>query len=96
MGSKIRDARKQQNITLRELSERSGLSVSQLSKLENGKARLTVDVALTIAGVLHVPVASFLFSRNRECRPGARSPGLEAACCTKQCHGLRGAVQRLP
>ncbi len=62
VGSKIRDARKQHNITLRELSERSGLSVSQLSKLENGKARLTVDVALTIPGVLHVPVASFLFS----------------------------------
>ncbi|TIW76306.1 MAG: helix-turn-helix transcriptional regulator, partial [Mesorhizobium sp.] len=62
VGSKIRDARKQQNITLRDLSERSGLSVSQLSKLENGKARLTVDIALMIAGVLHVPVASFLFS----------------------------------
>ncbi|MER9940037.1 XRE family transcriptional regulator [Mesorhizobium sp. M0088] len=62
VGSKIRDARKERNITLRDLSERSGLSVSQLSKLENGKARLTVDVALMIAGVLHVPVASFLFS----------------------------------
>ena len=35
VGSKIRDARKERNITLRDLSERSGLSVSQLSKLEN-------------------------------------------------------------
>lgn len=69
VGTKIREARKEGNLTLRDLSERSGLSVSQLSKLENGKARLTVDVALIIAGVLHVPVASFLF------RP---KPGMQA------------------
>ncbi len=69
VGTKIREARKDQNLTLRDLSERSGLSVSQLSKLENGKARLTVDIALVIAGVLHVPVASFLF------RP---KPGMQA------------------
>lgn len=69
VGTKIREARKEGKLTLRDLSERCGLSVSQLSKLENGKARLTVDVALTIAGVLHVPVASFLF------RP---KPGMQA------------------
>lgn len=69
VGTKIREARRERNLTLSDLSERSGLSVSQLSKLENGKARLTVDIALVIAGVLHVPVASFLF------RP---KPGLQA------------------
>lgn len=60
LGSKIRQTRKEMKLKLKDLSDRSGLSVSQLSKLENGKARLTVDLALRIAGVLHVPVASFL------------------------------------
>ncbi|MEW5421630.1 helix-turn-helix domain-containing protein [Amorphus sp. 3PC139-8] len=61
VGAKIREARKAQGLTLQDLSERSGLSISQLSKLETGKARLTVDTALVIAGVLHVPVGALLF-----------------------------------
>lgn len=62
VGSKIREVRKASAMTLNDLSRKSGLSVSQLSKLENGKARLTVDLALRIAGVLHVPVISLLRS----------------------------------
>lgn len=60
LGEAIRQTRKRLKLTLRELSERSGLPVSQLSKLENGKQRISVDLALKIAGVLHVPVTSFL------------------------------------
>ena len=62
VGGLIRKVRKEKRLTLQELSTRSGISVSQLSKLENGKARLTVDLALLIAGVLHVPVGSILFA----------------------------------
>lgn len=60
LGETIRQTRKQMKLTLRELGERSGLTVSQLSKLENGKQRISVDVALKIAGVLRVPVTSLL------------------------------------
>lgn len=60
LGETIRQTRKRQKLTLRDLSERSGLTVSQLSKLENGKQRISVDHALKIAGVLQVPVTSFL------------------------------------
>ncbi|MCC5987127.1 MAG: helix-turn-helix domain-containing protein [Pararhodobacter sp.] len=60
LGGMIRSVRKQQGMTLRELSARSGLSVSQLSKLENGKQRISVDLALKLAGVLKVPVTTFL------------------------------------
>lgn len=60
VGAQIRQARKDKSLTLQDMSDRSGLSVSQLSKLETAKARLTVDLALRIAGVLGVPVASFL------------------------------------
>ena len=62
LGGLIRKARKEKRLTLQDLSEKSGISVSQLSKVENGKARLTVDLALLIAGVLHVPVGSIMFS----------------------------------
>jgi transcriptional regulator with XRE-family HTH domain len=60
LGEKIRDTRKRLKLTLNDLSQRSGLSVSQLSKLENGKQRISVDLALKLAGVLLVPVTSFL------------------------------------
>jgi len=60
VGSRVREARKARGLTLQDLSTRSGLSVSQLSKLETGKARLTVDTALVIAGVLQAPVAALL------------------------------------
>lgn len=60
LGEMIRSVRKQQGMTLRDLSAQSGLSVSQLSKLENGKQRISVDLALKLAGVFKVPVTTFL------------------------------------
>ena len=60
--AKIREIRKSKGLTLEELSALCGLSVSQLSKIENGKARLTFDIALTLSGLLKVPVTAFLSS----------------------------------
>ncbi|WP_374272611.1 helix-turn-helix domain-containing protein [Paenirhodobacter enshiensis] len=56
----IRHFRKMRGLSLRALSERIGVSVSQLSKIESGKARLTVEMALKLAGELELPAASFL------------------------------------
>jgi transcriptional regulator with XRE-family HTH domain len=36
------------------------MSASNLSKIESGKAKLTVDIAVRLAGILHVPAALFL------------------------------------
>jgi transcriptional regulator with XRE-family HTH domain len=58
--AKIREIRKSKGMTLEELGQACGLSVSQLSKIENGKARLTFDIALALSGVLRVPVTAFL------------------------------------
>lgn len=60
LGELIRQTRKQMKLTLRELSKRTGMSVSQLSKLENGKQRISVEMALKLAAVMEVPVTSFL------------------------------------
>jgi transcriptional regulator with XRE-family HTH domain len=88
VSEQIRVIRSERNLTLKELSEASGLSVSQLSKLENGKVRLSVDTALVLANVLNVPVVALLakpgggaLSRRSITRAGAgvrhRQPGME-------------------
>lgn len=58
--AQIRHYRNLKKMSLRELAQHSGISASQLSKIESGKARLTVDTALKLAGVLQVPAAIFL------------------------------------
>lgn len=58
--SQIRHYRNLKKISLRALAQASGISASQLSKIESGKSRLTVDTALKLAGVLQVPAAIFL------------------------------------
>ncbi|SED64150.1 helix-turn-helix domain-containing protein [Rhodobacter sp. 24-YEA-8] len=88
LGGAIRKTRKQLKLSLKELSERSGLAVSQLSKLENGKQRISVDLALRIAGVLHVPVTSFLASP--AARPLARRSVVRAGTGTR--HETRGMI----
>lgn len=52
--------RKLRKFSLREFSTLSGISASQLSKIESGKAKLTVDTALKLANILQVPASVFL------------------------------------
>lgn len=81
LGEMIRKVRKQHGLTLRALSEDTGLSISQLSKLENGKQRISVDLALQLAGALRVPVTTFLSP------PGPNSQARRAI--TRAGQGLR-------
>ena len=60
IAAQIREFRKRQGLTLQDVSATSGLSVSTLSKIENGKTRLTMDTALVLAGILKVPVTGCL------------------------------------
>jgi len=70
IAGQIREYRKRQGLTLQDVSAMSGLSVSTLSKIENGKTRLTLDTALLLAGALKVPVTGFL--AEEVVRPTAR------------------------
>lgn len=58
--AQIRHYRNSKKMSLRELAQHSGISASQLSKIESGKAKLTVETALKLAGILQVPAALFL------------------------------------
>jgi transcriptional regulator with XRE-family HTH domain len=57
LGHNIRVARKGQNVSLRELARRVGISASALSQIETGKTRPTVRTAYEIARQLGVRLA---------------------------------------
>lgn len=58
--SQIRKQRNLRGVTLRGLAKALNISPSQLSKVEIGKAKLTVELALKIADILQVPATVFL------------------------------------
>ncbi len=59
LGAKIRQRRKQQNMTLAELAEQCELSPSFLSQIERDQANPSVTTLYAIARELAFPVASF-------------------------------------
>ena len=58
--AKIREIRKSKGLTLEELSQACGLSVSQLSKIENGKAMPTLSSLDRLAKALQVDISTLL------------------------------------
>ncbi|MBM7855064.1 transcriptional regulator with XRE-family HTH domain [Desulfohalotomaculum tongense] len=59
---KIRELRNQQNLTLKDLSEKTGLSVSFLSQVERGTSSLAITSLKKIADALNVPITIFFDS----------------------------------
>ncbi|MED1789573.1 XRE family transcriptional regulator [Brevibacillus laterosporus] len=59
---KIRSIRLQKGLTLKELSEKSGFSISFLSQVERGNCSLAITSLQKIAETLHVPITYFFES----------------------------------
>ena len=59
IGGKVQSRRKEQNITLKELSERTGLSTGFLSQFERGMTTIAIDSLQNIAKVLDMDMDSF-------------------------------------
>jgi transcriptional regulator with XRE-family HTH domain len=59
IGGRVKHLRSLKNWTLQELFERSGVSKSYLSELENGKSSPTATVLQQIADAFNVPVTMF-------------------------------------
>ncbi|MBD3334432.1 MAG: helix-turn-helix domain-containing protein [Candidatus Eisenbacteria bacterium] len=55
LGVRIREARRQHRVSLRELSARTGLSISYLSEIERGHSSPTVPAVLRVAAALDLP-----------------------------------------
>lgn len=63
LGKNIRTVRKQNNLTLKELSEKTGFSISFLSQLERGKSSATLESLKKISLALNIN-PSYFFDDN--------------------------------
>jgi transcriptional regulator with XRE-family HTH domain len=73
VGARIRQARKTRGLTLMELSERSGIAVSTISKAERGDIALTYDKFAALAHSLQLEFDA-IFGRTREVARAAAGP----------------------
>ena len=71
LGERIKQLRRSKKLTLTELSERSGVAVSTLSKIENGQATGSVDTIFKIARGLKV-LFDNLFELSTQPQPNGR------------------------
>jgi transcriptional regulator with XRE-family HTH domain len=59
IGSKLKDIRKEQKLNLSELSEKSGISIAMISKIENGRVFPTLPSLLQIFNTLDIDLNTF-------------------------------------
>lgn len=64
IGSRIKAARKEKKLTLKEVSDLANISISFLSDIENGRSNPSLDRASDIARVLDVSVSFLLGEQN--------------------------------
>lgn len=69
IGEKLRTARHQQKLSLRELATRAEVSPSLLSQIENGRANPSVMTLHNVATALNVPI-TFFFPNSEENNAG--------------------------
>jgi transcriptional regulator with XRE-family HTH domain len=77
LGTKLREIRIQKSLTQREISERSGLPSSQISRIENGYRLPSLETLERITAALQVPVCD-LFYEADEAQRAATVPIQEA------------------
>jgi transcriptional regulator with XRE-family HTH domain len=66
IGPKIRDLRKEKNINLSEMADRSGISSPMISKIENGRLIPTIPTLLSLLNVLEISTDVFFSEINNE------------------------------
>lgn len=79
IGRAVRAHRKQQNITVAELSRLTELSIGMLSKIENGNTSPSLTTLQTLATALSVPLTSFFkgYEERREAVHTKAGEGVE-------------------
>jgi transcriptional regulator with XRE-family HTH domain len=75
LGLSLREIRKQRSMTLAEASERSGLPVSTLSKIENNRMSISYDKLLRICHALEVDIAQLFAGDATVPLPPGPTPG---------------------
>jgi len=79
IGREVRSYRRQQEITVAELAQITGLSIGMLSKIENGNTSPSLTTLQTLANALSVPITSFFrrFEERREAVHTKSGEGVE-------------------
>lgn len=79
IGREVRAYRRQQEITVAELSTITGLSIGMLSKIENGNTSPSLTTLQTLANALSVPLTSFFrgFEEKRQAVHTKSGEGVE-------------------
>lgn len=77
IGREVRAFRHQQDMTVAELAERTGLSMGMLSKIENGNTSPSLTTLQVLADALSVPLTAF-FRRYEEAREAVHTKAGEA------------------
>ncbi len=73
VGEYIRQCRRRQKLNLKTLSERTGLSISTLSKLENNQIELTYAKLMIISEGLGVNLSELIFTQDKQQVLGRRT-----------------------
>ena len=66
IGKKLRELRKGNRLTLREVAEKAGCTESYISQLENGNANPSISTLKKIAAVFNVQVVDFFIDQAKE------------------------------
>lgn len=75
IGENVKSMRKSKNWTQKELGERAGLPISQISKIENGKYKNpTIKTLLALSESFGVPVECLLISPREKDKRGESDP----------------------
>lgn len=79
IGREVRAFRKQQNITVADLAQLTGLSIGMLSKIENGNTSPSLTTLQSLAHALSVPLTAFFrqFEERREAVHTKAGEGVE-------------------
>lgn len=67
IGREVRNCRRQQNMTVAELAEKTGLSIGMLSKIENGNTSPSLTTLQILSDALSVQITTF-FQKYEEAR----------------------------
>ncbi|WP_332843272.1 helix-turn-helix domain-containing protein [Paraclostridium sp. AKS73] len=73
IGAKIKSLRTQRKMTLKDLSEKTNLSIGFLSQLERGLTSIATDTLGSIADVFEVELSYFFLKPRTKKRPIIRS-----------------------
>jgi transcriptional regulator with XRE-family HTH domain len=89
IGLRLRELRRLNSLTTRELATRSGLSASMISQIETGRTNASIASLQRIAATLGVPIGEFFMEQNDE--PPTSDGQAKTAVVVKREHrkGLR-------